>query len=320
MARLMRLNKLLLFAIILSVLWAIGMAIHTHNDSMERANGAADFAEGVCKDTQMVQHNTDISSCTLKRQESLALYTEQEPLNSIMAGIVPLPFLWMAGFVLLYIYRIQRAGYRSVVHWSIYGRGKKSFVVFTWIFTSIVLLFGLTNYLNLITDKRVPVTVGGGLYIYRDNDNNYADVEGTWTRSGRDEGSAIAFPLQRSKITCWRQTGHCVESRAYVFNDLMAVDTDNFDIKSWTQDTLTFVNEQMCASETYTVDFANKSVTGGGHRTNDQRPYCNMNGGLIKNPEQNWQYQMVDGMKVYWEEHKKARPWLLRFIQACFGN
>ena len=268
----------------------------------------------------MVHHNADVSSCTLERAKSLALYTEQEPLNSIMAGIVPLPFLWMAGFVLLYIYRIQRAGYRSVVHWSTYGKGKKSFVVFTWIFTGIVLLFILMGYLNLLTDQKVPVTIGVGLSIYKSNDNNYAQIEGTWTRSGRDEGSSIGYPLQRSKITCRRETGHCVESRAYVSDNLMLVDTDDFEIKSWTQDALVFVNEHMCFSETYTVDFANKSVTGGGHRTNNQLDYCNMNGGLNKNPEQNWQYQMVDGMKVYWEEHKKARPWLLRFIQACFGN
>lgn len=294
--------------------------MQTHNDLMKRANSAADFAEGVCKDTKMVHHNTDISSCILKRQESLELYTKQETLSSIMAGIIPLPFLWMAGVVLLYIYRIQRAGYRSVVNWSNYGRGKKSFVVFTWIFTGIVLLFWISDYLNLITDTRVPVTIGGGVNIYRDTANNYAVIEGTWTRSGRDDDSAIAFPLQRSKITCRRETGHCIESRAYVFNNLMSVDTDIFDIKSWTQDALVFVNEQMCASETYTIDFINQSVTGGGHRTNAQLIYCSMNGGLIKNPEQNWQYQMVDGMKVYSEERKKARPWLLRFIQAFFGN
>ena len=62
--------------IILSVVWAVGAGIHTHNTDVEHAEGFADHAYKVCSDSKLLAHDNDLSSCEQEREKNLNLFME----------------------------------------------------------------------------------------------------------------------------------------------------------------------------------------------------------------------------------------------------
>ena len=317
MDRFMRLSKAQRIGIVLSILWAVGMGIYTHDDTVDRANKSAEWAAGMCQDGKNLNPNNP-DNCDVKRAEMFKAGMEGDLGNSLVVAFGPLPFFWMVGFVLYYLWKIQVVGYRVIVQWSTLNRKKRAWVVWCFVFSFLVLLSCLISYLILIQDSRVPVSLGMGMNVFPEG-SDYVYVEGTWTRPDLTNDS-IAFPLQKSKIVCRKETGHCDEAKAYVFNGLLAVDTESYDIVSWTPAAIHMRNEKMCAIEEFTIDIATKTVSGYGHQINKNDPSCRVTWGIKSKDPEEWQYQMVDGYKVWTEQHKNARPYLLRLIQSFFGN
>jgi len=57
-------------------------------------------------------------------------------------------------------------------------------------------------------------------------------------------------------------------------------------------------------------------VSGAGHRINENLEFCKR----FPSQEQQWNYRLADGFKVYWELRQKARPLPLRVFHSFFGH
>jgi hypothetical protein len=312
----MRLNKLQRLGIILSVLWALGMGIHTHNSDVDAANNFAKHAYKVCTDSKSLEHNNDLSSCAQEREKNLATWLKGDVGNTAFAALAPIPFFWLFAFILLYIGCIQIVGFQSVVQWRNLNKPKKAIVLFCSAATAIAVLFELMVIMNLYVDTEVPVALATRPKIIKLENQQIVVAEGTWVRSGDTPGSAVAYPLQTSKIQCSKLENRCIETQAYVSGNLLETDMVTYDIQSWTADSIVFVNDSFCSLEIYSIDFNTEAVTGAGHPTHQDTPLCK----LYPSGEKKWSYELSDGFKVYWEQRQKARPFLLRLIQSLFGN
>ena len=310
-----RLSKLKCVGLALSIFWAFGAGLYTHNADVERAENFAKFAYKVCSDNKAITHNPDLSTCLQEREVNLKTWMEGSTGNVAFAALAPIPFGWLGAFILLYVIRAQIFGFRAVVPWATMSWPKKAFVSFCVLASFITVLFGLTVILNLYADTQVPVALGSLTEVIKTGDD-LVYAEGTWTRSGSTEGSSMGYPLQTSKINCNKNERRCTEARALVSGNALMSDLLEYDIENWTSAAIVFRNDSLCATEVFTIDLNTKAVSGAGHRINKDNYYCKIYGGN----EESWKYQLSNGFKVYWEQRQRARPLPLRLIQTFFGN
>jgi hypothetical protein len=184
-------------------------------------------------------------------------------------------------------------------------------------------LFSIISILNLYVDTKVPVA----LYPYTDPIeyfNGAVTVTGTWTRTDLTDDT-IGDPLQTSKIICVKEKNLCTEAKAYVIGGasqgLMEADLVEYNIESWTSASIVFGRDYAgpgsCETTVYTIDLNTQTVSGAGHLINQDKDYCKT---AFTSKHEKWSFLLANGQKVYWEQRQKARPALLKIIQAFFGN
>jgi len=122
-----RLNGWQRAGLVLSILWAIGAGMHARNGDQEGAKSFADLSYKACTDQKLLAHDSDLSSCERERQANIAKWLNDGNSNANIAflALVPIPFGWLAGFILLYVVRAQIAGFSAVVPWTALSRWKK---------------------------------------------------------------------------------------------------------------------------------------------------------------------------------------------------
>jgi hypothetical protein len=311
----MRLTGWQRLGIALSVIWALGAGIRTHNTDVAAADNFDKFAYKVCSDGKLVAHDSDLSSCSQEREENLVTWMKNSNANVAIAALAPIPFGWLAGFILLYVGRAQVVGFRAVVPWATLTSPKKVFVVFCVLASFAAALDGLTVVMNLYVDTQVPLGLGVKAMVIRTGDN-LVTVEGTWTRSGPTEGSSMGYPLQTSRIECNKEERRCTEARASVGGTVLMSDLVEYDVESWTASSIVLRLDAPCATSVFTIDLNTNAVSGAGHATNNDTALCKM----YPDKEESWNYQLSDGFKIYWAQRQKSRPLPLRLIQTLFGN
>jgi hypothetical protein len=303
--------------IALSLAWAIGAGIHTRNADVERSENFAKFAYNTCRYGKEVNHDTDLSSCDADRAKNLKTWMEGSNANVAMASLAPIPFAWLAGFILLYAARAQIIGFRGVVPWATLTRVKKLFVVFCALASFASMLFGIVMLLNLYVDTKVRVSPSSFVDVIKTGEN-LVTVEGTWTRTDLTDDT-IANPLQTSKIQCSKTENRCTEALASVSEFTLMSEIVEYDIQSWTPDAIVLRRDYPCATELFTIDLNTKAVSGAGHRINENELFCKSTF-PSQNQQGAWTYSLSSGFQVYWGLRQKARPVLLRVIQSIFGN
>ncbi len=299
----------------LSILWAVAAGFHTRNDDVERAENFVKFAYKVCSYRKMVAHDTDLSPCEKEKAAQTETWMKDSGKNVAFTALAPIPFGWITGLILVYGWRIQAAGIRSTLPWTKISWTQKALAIFCGLFLGGGFLFAGMTVMNLYVASQVPVALSPFMDVMKTGDD-MVQVQGTWTRQGRTEKSSMAYPLQTSTIHCYRQEHRCVEARASVSGNLLAADLVEYDIKSWTQDSIVLKNDDVCVSQTYTIDLNTNAVSGAGHRVNGDRDYCKFS----LSDETEWSYRMEKGFSVYWDVRSKARPTALRIIQSFFGH
>ena len=311
----MRLKGWQRLGIVLSTIWAVGAAIYQRNLDVDRAEGFAKFAYRVCLDSKSLAHDPDLASCEQERQKNLTVWMKGSWGNVAFIALVPIPLGWLAVFILFNAGRAANIGFRTVVPWAALSLPKKGFVIFCVLASGAVVLFGLLYVLNLYVDTKVPVALGLKASVIQTGED-LVTAEGTWTRSGLTEDSAMGYPLQTSHIECIRSKRRCLEARASVGGIILTSELVEYEVESWSATTIVFKNESLCISEVFTIDLKTESVNGAGHPINKDVEYCEKYG----TKEESWNYRLSNGFEVYWAERQKARPILLRIIQAFFGN
>jgi len=309
----MKLNLWVRIGILLSVMWAVGAAVYTHNDDLKTADFWEKLDYSTCSTTKQQNHDSDMSSCDAKRTEIHKTWMAGDNASMVFVALAPLPLAWFAVFVLVYVGRALIAGFPIVVPWRALSRAKKLFIGFCCALCAFFALIGFTWILNVYVDRKVPV----GISSFQDftNRDGYVMVTGTWTRTDLTDDT-IADPLQTSKIECDKTTNKCTEAKAYVTGTTLLTDLVSYDIQSWTPDAVVIRNDDLCATEIFTIDLNTKAVTGAGHSTHESDAYCASN----HNDKKTWSFQLSNGFKTYWELRQKARPMPLRVIYSLFGN
>ena len=298
------------------MIWAIGAALHARRNDKERAEHSAKWSYKICTDTKALRNDTDLSSCDAERAKTRALWMEGSLMGVLLVALGPLPFFWLSAFILLYFYRAQVVGFRAVVPWAELLVARKTFVVFCVLFSAAVLSTGAIFVMSLYVDTQVPVSMSTFLDVIQSGDG-FVSASGTWTRTdlnGVDD--SIASPLQTSKINCNKKERRCTKALASVSGNTLMTDVVDYDIQSWTSNAIVMRRDYPCSVELFTIDLNTRSVSGAGHRTNDNQPLCKTS----KTAKADWTYQLAKGFDVYWNLRQKARPVPLRIIQSFFGN
>ena len=126
----MRFSRCVGIGFLLSIIWAVGAAVHTHNDDVERADHFMKFAYETCTTNKQISRDADLSSCEAKRKVNRTTWMEGSNKGAAFVALAPLSFAWLAVFILSYVIRAQIAGFRAAVPWSTLTRPKKMFVGF----------------------------------------------------------------------------------------------------------------------------------------------------------------------------------------------
>jgi hypothetical protein len=303
------------WGIVLSILWAIGAAVHQRNEDVEKAEDFAKWSYKVCSDNKVAAQETDLSTCIAEQVKNRKIFMEGSWGNVVFYTLAPIPLAWFAIFILRYIVRAQAVGFRAVVPWQTLSKPKKSFVIASTVITVAVTLFSLMVVMNMYVDRLVPVSMGYKAMVIKTGDS-YVTASGTWTRAGLTADSSIGVPLQTSRINCIRQERRCTEAKASVSGSTLTSELVQYDIESWSDTTIVFKNEDDCYAEVFTIDLGTSSVNGAGRQTNMDNPYCKR----FAKQDATWTYHLSDGFGVYWAERQKARPRPLRIMHAFFGN
>jgi hypothetical protein len=116
--------------------------------------------------------------------------------NVAFMALAPIPFGWLAAYILLMLCRIQVAGFRAVFPWNSLSRTRKLAVYGCGAALAGVCLISTLTILNLYAETRVPVGLGTPVMV-NDMGGETVTAEGTWTRHGNSPGSAMGYPLQR---------------------------------------------------------------------------------------------------------------------------
>lgn len=306
----------IVLGVILSVAWAVGAWHHSQQTALASAQSFGALTYKVCTDHQLLTHNTNVARCAEKRDKSVEKWLKDGnyTANGLFIALVPIPFIWLVGVILLYFARAQVAGFREVLPWGKLNIPKRIFLVLCACFTFAAVVFGVTVLLNMYTDSKVPVSPPSQVAVNAGG-SGFVTITGTWVRTDLTSDS-IANPIQTSKIECYKLQGKCIESTAYVSDTLLGTDLHTFDIEKWTADVIVYADENLCATTIYTIDLHTQVVSGAGHLTNQGSTICKMN---FKGKER-WSLLLSNGFNVYWKLRQHARPWLLRTIQSLFGN
>lgn len=162
---------------------------------------------------------------------------------------------------------------------------------------------------NWMIQDRVPVklmsnfTVNGG--------QHYAVATGTMVI----EGERSAMPLQMSEIKCFAHSRECMVAQAMIApNKFLYVMVDSYPVIEWTDSHLVFGEAATCVTNTYTVNWVSKSVTG--LRIRNKNPKQGVDCSAIVHDE--LRVTMRDGFDVWQEENVRARPAFIKAMSALF--
>lgn len=320
-----KLNKYLKVGLVLSLIWVVVVFLNVHNKQIESANHQGNFFFGFCSDSAL-KDTAKISKCESERAATISLNSNGATENAAAAALLPVPFLWLAAFVLFHIGRVIKIGYQAVVPWSTFTLRNKIVAGFCLFVIGFVGYGGLMAYLNNLADRRVPVGMSGG---YKPEINPLSEgdsiyFKGTWTRHGLSEGSGMGNPINLSSFQCFKETMTCIEGQAEVLGDdsthTLSADVYTHQLDTWTDTEITYKDVDLCATTNYTIDLKSGAVNGVGHLTNIGKAGCMPEGQLDAEtakrwPDTSWSMTLTyDGFSIYWAERKKAMPSLAKAL------
>jgi hypothetical protein len=315
-----RISKWQLIGICLSVLWAVSSIYFVYGDFSERATSFSNFQFNTCENLEGLKNqNNTTNECNSEKIEGYELFMQGVWSNAFTVALLPLPLFWLYGFIGLIVFRCYSIGSKEVINIPKLTISKKIFAYFCYVFVGFNLFVVVLVAMNVYRDTKVPVTLGYNKSITAVD--NYVSAVGTWTSNNWNEKNYIIFPQQTSKIVCERLKKQCIESRAIISHtgstaSLMA-DFIEYDLESWTKDTIVYSNTNICYKEIFTIDLNAKTINGvEKFLDNGRKGYC-------KKPKDNYKevvYRFEDGYTVYEKLKKEANPWLLKVIYSIFGN
>lgn len=118
----------------LSLLWIISSLFYEYNSASNSAIKFSDWSYSTCVKNLEIKKITDLTSCNLKKQEDYSLFMKNIWNNAFVLAFLPLPFLWLYGFILLNLTRAIAIGSKVIFNLDGFSKVKKSFYYFPTVF------------------------------------------------------------------------------------------------------------------------------------------------------------------------------------------
>lgn len=177
-------------------------------------------------------------------------------------------------------------------------------------FTGLALFIAAIAISSVMVKYRVPVTPLAILDV--SGDKYYAKATGTMVT----EGERSAMPLQASEIKCFAHTRECVIGTAMIaYGDNLYVAVDTAPVIEWTDSHLVFGEIGECVTNTYTLNWVTKSVTG--IRVKHPNPPKGRDCSMFM--AEQLRSTLRDGLEVGREEEKRAQPAFVKILSAIFS-
>src|SRR5271170_3304315 len=114
---------------------------------------------------------------------------------------------------------------------------------------------------DLIEQSAAPVTLASKDFTTNSWKDGYFSAKGSFeNQSAIDPGDEL--PLQTNVVTCQKSTNTCTIATADVFERYLDLDVSYFDIASWTDQEITFADDNpICVTNSYVIDRAAQMVT-----------------------------------------------------------
>jgi hypothetical protein len=185
---------------------------------------------------------------------------------------------------------------------------KRKLLITSGILIAMLILFiGLIFVVNLTIEYRVPVGLSNNLLVYGNLD--FAGAEGTMVVEGHRSGT----PIQTSKIYCYSDIKRCFAATASLDPfKFMNVELTDYPVTEWTDNHLVISEDAGCVTNTYTINWVTKSVTG--IRVKKRKVQQELDCTAILHDE--LRMTMRGGFEVWQEEQRRAWPAYYEVIAA----
>jgi len=180
----------------------------------------------------------------------------------------------------------------------------------------LVITFGLVGSLAIIAianafiDDQTKVKLPIGPTVYTDAwERGYVSAEGTLTI----DNDRQAFPIQVTKIRCYRDEKSCTVARAEVgFGDTLNVELSSHPVSLWNDTALLFHDDAQCVQYVYTIDRTHKRVLG----TRTSKP--NVSGcSIFEN--KSLTLSLTNGFDVWWRLNQEAVARVTPFMWSALA-
>jgi len=304
--------------LLLSLSWSIGASFYMLGKAHDEADKTANLGYSVC--LERVRQDLSKDDCDKERERNRAQYLEFATDQMLVVAILPLPFAWLASISLFAIVRALLIGLRASLSWKEMTWPTRVLVLSCAMFCSLSLLVAVLALSVLVLSTRVPVSPGESLLVIQYSPGE-VEVSGSWQDEEEPKAEWMRQPIQSSKIRCSRNSGICTEAKAtvYISDDgfkSLFVSTEQYEISSWTDSQIAYADDGLCRQARFTIDLVTKAVTGAEVPIEPAPKQCEE---LTARPSLK-RKRMVDGIDVYFEEQRRARPWPLRIVGALFGG
>src|SRR5439155_783681 len=93
--------------------------VKEHNDDIEAAQAFGNLSYRACMSNPGRWGPARAGTCDEERKKSIATWTKDSSTGKNVAfiSLAPIPLGWLAGYILLMVWRIQVAGFQTVFPW-----------------------------------------------------------------------------------------------------------------------------------------------------------------------------------------------------------
>jgi hypothetical protein len=310
------LTKLQWIALLASLVWVLTSVNTSYDTRNNLANNFADSEFETCTENQIQNPPINLKLCEAEKLAEYNKWMTDVISNSVIDALLPLPFVWLYGFVALIILRSLYVGYGTVVDFKSLSKVKKAFGYFCYFMSAALLFITLMFHLENQVNQKVPARIGEKFRVWN-YENRYVTVNGTWKSDNKRGESNLIFPMHTTKIRCVKETKTCEEARANLSTSegrILMVDMKSHEIESWTNSSIVFKDRNTCFEKIYTIDLISQAVNG-------IEKIINAEGCSKKSKDYEPEtYRLVDGDVVYNELRKQNSPWLQRIIFSMFNS
>jgi hypothetical protein len=161
---------------------------------------------------------------------------------------------------------------------------------------------------SAFAERQVPASLPP-MFVSTDQWDRYVAGSGTWVI----ENDRSATPLQTSDLICQRENMMCVMSNASISSGRLSLDTFRYVVTRWTQDTLIFERDALCAAYTYTIDRATKRAFGVRLKKQSTDTLCE------SVQSDRLTLALTDGFSVWWRLNDEARQGVMPYAWSVIG-